>query len=125
MFGLGFTEILILILIAFLVFGPERFPAVAKNFIKLLNELRRAFTEVKSEFYDVQTEAEKQFQQITNFTDKDAMSIKNTIKKEFPSFKPNFHREGKKPNLSPSSKKNNTDNKNLGLKESSKTKKER
>ena len=64
MFGLGFTEILLLVLLAFLVFGPQQFPTVAKNFIKLLNELKAAFTEVKSEFYDVQTEANKQIYQI-------------------------------------------------------------
>ena len=66
MFGLGFMEIMLLTLIAFLVFGPKQFPLVAKNFIKFLNELKRAFTEVKSEFYDVQTETQKHVQQITD-----------------------------------------------------------
>ena len=72
MFGLGFTEILLLILIAFLIFGPQQFPVVLKNFIKILNELKNAWTEVKSDIYDVQTEANKQIYQ-----------IKNKIEKEF------------------------------------------
>ena len=76
MFGLGLTEILFLILIAFLIFGPQQFPHVAKNFIKLLNELRTAFTEVKSEFYDVQTEARKQIHQITDQLEEDLEFIK-------------------------------------------------
>ena len=80
MFGLGFTEMLLLILVAFLVFGPQQFPIVAKNFVKLLNELKMAFTEVKSEFYDVQTETNKQIQQITEKLEKE-LDI-NQIQKE-------------------------------------------
>ena len=110
MFGLGFIEILILILIAFLVFGPEQFPVVAKNFIKLLNELRRAFTEVKSEFYDVQTETEKHLQQITDFAAKDVMSIKDSIKKEFSSFNPDPSRKDKNLYSKISFAKENSDN---------------
>ena len=79
MFGLGFTEMLLLVLVAFLVFGPQQFPTVAKNFIKILNELRMAFTEVKSEFYDVQTETSKQFQQITEKLEKE-LDISETKK---------------------------------------------
>ena len=71
MFGLGFTEILLLILIAFLIFGPQQFPTVMKNFIKILNELRSAFTEVKSEFHDVQAEANKQIHQIKDNLEKE------------------------------------------------------
>ena len=86
MFGLGFTEILILILIAFLFFGPQQFPIVMKNFIKILNELKSAFTEVKSEFYDVQTEANKQFYDIKEKLEEEFKVIekkeKETEKKE-------------------------------------------
>ena len=71
MFGLGFTEILLLLVIAFLIFGPQQFPIVVKNFIKILNELRSAFTEVKSEFYDVQTETNKHFYQIKDKLEKE------------------------------------------------------
>ena len=77
MFGLGFTEVLILALIAFLVFGPKQFPLVAKNFIKFLNELRMAFMDVKTEFYDAQTEAQKHIQQITDNVGKDLEFIKD------------------------------------------------
>ncbi len=86
MFGLGFVEILILALIAFLVFGPEQFPVAAKNFIKLLNELRQAFTDVKSSFDDTQTSAEKRLREITNLADKDIEPIKSALKKEWADF---------------------------------------
>lgn len=77
MFGLGFTEILILGLIAFLVFGPRQFPIVVKNFIKFLNELRQTFTDVKTEFHDVETEVQKQIHQITDDMNKEWEAVKD------------------------------------------------
>ena len=71
MFGLGFSEVLILGLIAFLVFGPVEFPKVARNFIKIFNELRRALTEVRTELYDVQNETGQKLRQITDHIKED------------------------------------------------------
>ncbi|MCZ0932325.1 MAG: twin-arginine translocase TatA/TatE family subunit [Oligoflexia bacterium] len=88
MFGLGFTEILLLILIAFLIFGPQQFPTVMKNFIKILNELKSAFTEVKSEFYDVQTEADKQFHQIKDKLEEEFKLIEEPKKEQAPDKEP-------------------------------------
>ena len=85
MFGLGFTEILILILIAFLVCGPNQFPIVVKTFIKILNELRQTFTDVKTEFHDVEVEVKKQVHQITEDVHRDFESAKETKPKEPPS----------------------------------------
>ncbi|MCY4321835.1 MAG: twin-arginine translocase TatA/TatE family subunit [Bdellovibrionaceae bacterium] len=82
MFGLGFTEILLLILVAFLVFGPKQFPLIAKNFIKLLNELKTAFFDIRSEIYDVKTEANKQIHQIQDNFQKEFKSIEKPKKKE-------------------------------------------
>lgn len=61
MFGLGFTEILIIALIAFLVFGPQKFPAVIRNFMKLLNELKSTVSDVQSEFHDLEKEVQEEF----------------------------------------------------------------
>ena len=80
MFGLGFTEIVLLALVAFLVFGPQQFPSVMKNFIKILNELRTAFTEVKSEFYDIQAEADKQIYEIKDKLEKEFKMIEEPKK---------------------------------------------
>lgn len=55
MFGLSFGEILIILVVALLVLGPERLPKVARTVGKGMRELRRAtgdFREVvESEFY--------------------------------------------------------------------------
>ncbi len=96
MFGLGFIEIFILGLIAFLVFGPEQFPSVVRNFMRAFNELRRAWTDVKSEVYDVEVEVEKQIRQITDDIDEDLQSIKkemhfeDELEKAEPIEKPSF-----------------------------------
>lgn len=82
MFGLGFIEILLLLLVAFLVFGPKQFPFIVKNFIKLLNELKSAFTDIKSEFYDVQAEANKHIHQIQDKFQKEFDFTEESKKKE-------------------------------------------
>lgn len=66
MFGLGFTELLVLLLVAFLVFGPKQFPLVAKSFIKLVNELKMTFSAVKTEFDSTEAEVQKHIHQITS-----------------------------------------------------------
>ncbi len=81
MFGLGGIEILILIVIAFLVFGPKEFPIVVKNFVKLFNELRSIFTSVESEFYDLKTEGQKHVQKITKGLEEDFKAV-GSIQKE-------------------------------------------
>lgn len=78
MFSLGFTEILVVFLIALLVLGPQQFPIVAKNFIKFLNELRQAFTEMKSNFDEVKTDLKKPIQQITDDVEKSLEEKDNT-----------------------------------------------
>ena len=64
MFGLGFFEIAIVTLIAFLVFGPKQFPTVAKNFLQFLNELKSSFKQVKTELKDVESDAREYIDKI-------------------------------------------------------------
>lgn len=47
MLGIGFQEILVILLVALLVVGPKRLPQVARAIGKALNELRRAADEVR------------------------------------------------------------------------------
>ena len=50
MFGsFGFSEILVIMLLALILFGPKRLPDLARSLGKGLNELRRAAEDVKSE----------------------------------------------------------------------------
>lgn len=48
MFGnIGFPELLIILLIALLIFGPRKLPEVGKNVGRALREFRRASDELK------------------------------------------------------------------------------
>ena len=50
MFGLSATEIIVILLVALLVFGPQQLPKLAQRLGKSLRELRQATQEIKEGF---------------------------------------------------------------------------
>ena len=48
MFGIGMSEMLIILAVALLVFGPQKLPEIAKSIAKGLKELRRAGDDLRS-----------------------------------------------------------------------------
>jgi Tat protein translocase TatB subunit len=48
MFGIGFQELLVILVVALIVLGPERLPEVAKSLGKFYRELKSAVDDVKS-----------------------------------------------------------------------------
>ena len=86
MFGLGFSEILILVLIAFLVFGPKQFPFIVKECVKLLNELKHSFSNIKSDISKIETEVHKQLSPFIEEAHKD-LDFEKAPKKELLSVK--------------------------------------
>ncbi len=47
MFGIGFTELLLVLVVALLVLGPDKLPEVARTVAKAYNELRRTGLDIK------------------------------------------------------------------------------
>jgi Tat protein translocase TatB subunit len=69
MFDIGLPELLVIIVIALIVFGPERLPELAKAFGKSMREFKKATEEVKESF-DEET--------------KDLRELKNTLPQNYP-----------------------------------------
>jgi TatA/E family protein of Tat protein translocase len=53
MFGIGMTELLVILVIGLLVIGPKKLPELARSLGKGLAEFRRASTEIRRDFMDV------------------------------------------------------------------------
>lgn len=50
MFNIGFSELLVILVVALLVFGPRQLPEIARDLGKGLRELRRAAGKVTEEW---------------------------------------------------------------------------
>lgn len=83
----SFTEIFIVLVIAFVVLGPEQFPKAVKKFLQFINELRTTVFSVKQDLSQIQSEANKAlskdhldstFKEVENEVQKQAKDLKST-----------------------------------------------
>ncbi len=59
MFGIGMTELLVILVIGLLVLGPKRLPELARSLGRGLAEFRRASTDMRREFLDLAEEPQE------------------------------------------------------------------
>ena len=52
MFGIGMTELVVIMVVALIVFGPTRLPELARSLGRAMNEFRRASTDIRQTFND-------------------------------------------------------------------------
>jgi len=50
MFGIGMTELLVILVVALIVFGPTRLPELARSLGRAMAEFRRASTDLRQSF---------------------------------------------------------------------------
>jgi len=53
MFGIGMTELMVILVIGLVVIGPKKLPALARSLGRSLAEFRRASDDMRREFLDV------------------------------------------------------------------------
>jgi len=57
MFGIGMTELLVILAVGLIFIGPKKLPELARSLGKGLAEFRRASTDMRREFLDVAEES--------------------------------------------------------------------
>jgi sec-independent protein translocase protein TatA len=59
-FGIGMTELLVILVVGLLVLGPKRLPELARSLGRGLAEFRRASNDMRREFLDVTEEVRRE-----------------------------------------------------------------
>jgi Tat protein translocase TatB subunit len=70
MFGIGFTEMVVIGAIALVVIGPEKFPEVAKIFIRTVRDMRGYWEEAKSTLNEELKPVKKEMNSLSQYDPK-------------------------------------------------------
>src|SRR4051794_4712649 len=83
MFDVGFSEIVVIAVVALIVIGPERLPKVARTLGHLFGRMQRYVNDVKS---DISREMElDELRKLQTTVQEAAQSIENTVRQEIKS----------------------------------------
>lgn len=81
MLGIGFTEMIVIGAIALVVIGPEKFPEVAKIFIRTVRDLRGYWEEAKSSINEELKPIKKEMNTLTAYDPKKILNEETSAAK--------------------------------------------
>lgn len=79
--GIGVTEILLIIIVGYFLFGPEKLPKVIAEFIKTINDIMKIKDEVTKPVNDIKKDLEKSVTNVKNDLNNSISEIKNEVSK--------------------------------------------
>jgi len=79
MMGIGPLEILVILVVALLVIGPEKMPEVARALARMMRDLRGAMDEVRRQFEDITREDLLDTKEIESYYRDTIDSVKNSM----------------------------------------------
>ena len=79
MMGIGPLEILVILVVALLVIGPEKMPEVARVLARVMRDLRGAMDEVRRQFEDITREDLLDTKEIDSYYRDTIDSVKNSM----------------------------------------------
>jgi TatA/E family protein of Tat protein translocase len=82
MFGLGFWEIAIILVVAFLVLGPKKLPDLARSLGRGLRDLRRASEDIRSSIQEPLDEIRKPLEEIRSDLADTVYQVQGQIERE-------------------------------------------
>ena len=85
MFGIGTTEIVVILVVALLVLGPKKLPEIARSLGKTLGEFRRVTTDVKR---TIEMEADQEEEKHARERIRKEMARKASAQKPLPENEP-------------------------------------
>jgi len=85
LFGIGFPELALIMVVALIVFGPEKLPEMAKTIGNLMGQLRKSSDSVRREFYNNVYTPAKDIRGQVDGKKRQLRSFKDSVKKELTS----------------------------------------
>jgi len=83
MFDVSFSEILMIMVVALLVFGPDRLPEMARKVGKIMGQLRRHSNDLRREFYNTVYTPAEDLKRDLDLSSRELRVLKNDLVQDF------------------------------------------
>lgn len=78
-FGIGVPEIALIMVVALIVFGPERLPEIAREAGKMVRQFRQMTSEATSEIRSLTGDLDKELKSVTSIVTEEVKSVRNEV----------------------------------------------